>query len=833
MALIHQLDQLALAHDRVGHVEPCKFILMRRIDPELFDEPVVQRPVRDELKRANAVRNCFYGVALSMSKIVHRIDTPRVSRPVVVRVFDSIHDRVAEVHVGMCHIDLRPQYFFAITIAAGFHFPEQTQVVLNTSPAIGTIRSRLGRRTLLMRNFVTRTVIDVRKSLANQRDGEFIEFVEIIGCVQFLRPGKSQPFDVVLDSFNILRFFRYGVRIVESEISLATVLNGQSEVEANTFGMAQVKIAVWLGGKPRDDLAVPALFQVILNDFLQEVITLHFSHILAFTRTLKVARIQDTGLQAAHLWHNSTACLCVLPPVSLPLRAMSEVRVRFAPSPTGPLHIGGVRTALYNYLLARQSKGTMILRIEDTDQNRYVPGAEDYIIRSLAWAGIQIDEGVGVGGPHAPYRQSERRDLYSKYAAQLVNAGHAYYAFDTEDELEKMRERLKTSGSDHHQYSPSTRMSMRNSLSMPPAEVDKLLATDAPRVIRFKVPENEEVTVHDLIRGTVTVHTSELDDKVLVKSDGMPTYHLASVVDDYLMKISHVIRGEEWLPSAPLHVLLYKYFGWEASMPRFAHLPLLLKPSGDGKLSKRDGDRLGFPVFPLDWTDPSSGETSRGFREGGYLPDAIINFLAFLGWNPGTEQEIFSMEELVAAFSIERIGKAGAKFDIHKAQWFNQQYLKAKSDEELSVFLLAALEREQIACSKEKAIRICAIMKERVTFPQDFWLNGKFFFVAPTQFDEQVIAKKWNDDAVRVIRGYKDEITKVDVLTSENAKQLLENSATAQGLAPGKVMQALRMTLTGGASGPDLMVTAEILGRDEVVRRLEYALKTFRVNVTS
>src|SRR5688572_8749130 len=376
---------------------------------------------------------------------------------------------------------------------------------------------------------------------------------------------------------------------------------------------------------------------------------------------------------------------------------MRDVRVRFAPSPTGALHIGGVRTALYNFLLARQNKGTMILRIEDTDQNRYVPGAEEYILQSLAWVGITIDEGVGVGGPYAPYRQSERKPMYMQYAQQLIDNGFAYYAFDTEGELEAMRERLKTAGVASPQYNSITRMQMRNSLTLLEDEVRALLDAQTPYVVRLKVPRKEEVRLNDMVRGWVMVHSSQIDDKVLMKSDGMPTYHLANVVDDYLMKISHVIRGEEWLPSAPLHVLLYKYFGWENEMPQFAHLPLLLKPDGNGKLSKRDADQLGFPIFPLTWKDPETSEVATGYKEAGYLPDALLNFLAFLGWNPGTTQEIFSMEELIQLFSIEKVSKHGAKFDQNKAKWFNQQYLRTKTDKELANALMPVLKKNNIA----------------------------------------------------------------------------------------------------------------------------------------
>ena len=513
------------------------------------------------------------------------------------------------------------------------------------------------------------------------------------------------------------------------------------------------------------------------------------------------------------------------------MEKIKDVRVRFAPSPTGALHIGGVRTALYNYLLARQRKGTMILRIEDTDQQRYVDGTEEYIIQSLEWAGIKIDEGQGVGGPFAPYRQSERKQIYAQYARQLIDTGHAYYGFDSEQDLEDMRARLKSSGVDQQQYNSVTRLQMRNSLTLDQEEVKALLGASTQYVIRLKVPADEEIRVNDLIRGKVIVNTSQIDDKVLMKSDGMPTYHLANVVDDFLMKISHVIRGEEWLPSAPLHVLLYRYLGWEDKMPEFAHLPLLLRPDGNGKLSKRDADKMGFPIFPLTWTDPKTGETAKGFRESGYLPEALINFLSFLGWNPGTEQEIFSMNELIDAFSVERIGKAGTKFDIHKAQWFNQQYLRGKSEEALSAYLLESLKRENIACTPEKAMKICFVMKDRVTFPADFWELGKFFFRAPVAFDEQM-AKKWNDDAVKVLQSFRLLLDQVPILSADVAKTTLESVTAKLGIATGKILQAVRITLTGGASGPDLMMTMEILGKEEVVNRIDYALKTLRIKVT-
>jgi glutamyl-tRNA synthetase len=505
----------------------------------------------------------------------------------------------------------------------------------------------------------------------------------------------------------------------------------------------------------------------------------------------------------------------------LPLRnifktRMKDVRVRFAPSPTGALHIGGVRTALYNYLLARQNNGTMILRIEDTDQGRYVPGAEEYILESLAWAGIKIDEGVGVGGPHAPYRQSERKEIYKQYAKKLVDEGNAYYAFDTEAEIEAMRK-----ASSNAQYDGATRMQMKNALTIPDGEVQQKLTSGQKYVIRLKVPASQEVKLNDLIRGEVIFNSSQLDDKVLLKSDGMPTYHLANVVDDYLMKISHVIRGEEWLPSAPLHVLLYRFLGWEKEMPQFAHLPLLLKPDGNGKLSKRAADQMGFPIFPLTWKDPATNEVAKGFKETGYLPEALINFLAFLGWNPGTEQEIFSMDELINVFSMERINKAGAKFDIQKAQWFNQQYIKAKSDQALAEQLL---NESGQSVSGETAVKIVSIMKERAMFPQDIWEQGKFFFTAPTEFDETMLSKKWNPGVSAVLAGYADEIETVHPFTADTAKVTLDTVADRLGNKPGSVFFILRMALTGMTSGPDLMKTMEILGCSEVQKRIRNML---------
>lgn len=508
---------------------------------------------------------------------------------------------------------------------------------------------------------------------------------------------------------------------------------------------------------------------------------------------------------------------------------MKTIRVRFAPSPTGALHIGGIRTALYNFLLARKHGGTMILRIEDTDQTRYVPGAEEYILEALAWAGIQIDEGVGKGGPHAPYRQSERKEIYQKYTQQLIADGKAYYAFDTEQDLEAMRERLKKEDALNQQYGISTRGQMKNSLTLTAEEVKQKLNAGEPYVIRLKVPAEQSVELMDLIRGQVVVNSSQIDDKVLMKSDGMPTYHLANVVDDYLMQITHVIRGEEWLPSAPLHVLLYQSFGWQDAMPQFAHLPLLLKPDGNGKLSKRDADQMGFPIFPLNWTDPKTKELAKGFRESGYLPEALINFLAFLGWNPGTEQEIFSIEQLTEVFTLERIGKAGAKFDIQKAQWFNQQYLRSKSNTELAKQLLNSLKKENISCSEQKAEKVCQAMRERITYPQDIFEHGRFFFTAPILFDESVISKKWNEEAVKVLSAYRDEVKKIEAPSAEIAKTTLDSVAGNLGIGTGKVLQALRVALTGQGSGPDLMLTIEILGSEETVSRLDYALQNIQL----
>jgi len=503
----------------------------------------------------------------------------------------------------------------------------------------------------------------------------------------------------------------------------------------------------------------------------------------------------------------------------------TDIRVRFAPSPTGPLHIGGVRTALYNYLFARKHGGKMLLRIEDTDQNRFVPGAEQYITEALSWVGIEIDEGPVNGGPHAPYRQSERKAIYREHAERLVEEGKAYYAFDTAEELEAMRKRMEEANAPAAQYNSITRLQMKNSLTLSPEEIKDRLESGDPYVIRLKVPRKEDVRLNDLIRGWVVVHSSQIDDKVLLKSDGMPTYHLANIIDDHLMGITHVIRGEEWLPSAPLHVLLYRFLGWEDTMPQFAHLPLLLKPDGNGKLSKRDADIGGFPVFPLEWRDPFSGTVSRGFREDGYLPEAVVNFLAFLGWNPGTEQELFTMDELIQAFSLEQIHKAGARFDIQKAKWFNHQYIRQHSDAELAANVVQQATADGVDCSLEKAEKIAGLLKERVTFAHEIYAESGMFFRAPASYDAAVVTTKWNEDAVRALTAFKDALAGTDApLTAEDAKTTLSDALTAIGIKQGKIMQALRLAITGAGAGPDLMITLEIIGRTETVHRLQKAL---------
>ena len=504
---------------------------------------------------------------------------------------------------------------------------------------------------------------------------------------------------------------------------------------------------------------------------------------------------------------------------------MSEVRVRFAPSPTGPLHIGGVRTALYNYLFAKNKGGKMILRIEDTDQARFVEGAEQYIIESLKWCGIEFDESVVAGGDFGPYKQSERKELYLPYAEQLVKDGFAYYAFDTTEELTAMRERMKAAGVPSPQYNAVTRTTMQNSLALSEDEVKIRMDAGETYVIRIKMPRNEEVKLNDIIRGWVVVNTNNMDDKVIFKSDGMPTYHLANIVDDYMMKISHVIRGEEWLPSAPLHVLLYRYLGWEDAMPQFAHLPLILKPDGNGKLSKRDGDRLGFPVFPTEWMNPETKEISSGYRESGYISEAFINMLSFLGWNPGTTQEIFSMEGLIEAFSLERVGKAGAKFDFDKTRWFNQQYLRAKSKEDLAQDLQIILKENGVEAEDNFVETVCEQLKERATFVKDMWEEGKYYFAAPTSYDEKTIRKKWKEDTPKYVSELKDKLSVLSDFSSENIEVEFKKYLEENELGMGRLLPAFRVCLTGLGMGPSLFDIASLLGKEETIKRMETALE--------
>ena len=504
---------------------------------------------------------------------------------------------------------------------------------------------------------------------------------------------------------------------------------------------------------------------------------------------------------------------------------MSEVRVRFAPSPTGPLHIGGVRTALYNYLFAKNKGGKFILRIEDTDQARFVEGAEQYNIESLKWCGIEFDESVVVGGEFGPYKQSERKAMYLPYAEQLVKEGFAYYAFDSSEELTAMRERMKAAGVPSPQYNAVTRTTMQNSLALSEDEVTKRRQAGEAYVIRIKMPRNEEVKLNDIIRGWVVVNTNNMDDKVIFKSDGMPTYHLANVVDDYLMKISHVIRGEEWLPSAPLHVLLYRYLGWEDVMPQFAHLPLILKPDGNGKLSKRDGDRLGFPVFPTEWMNPETKEISSGYRESGYIKEAFINMLSFLGWNPGTTQEIFSMEELIESFSLERVGKAGAKFDFDKTRWFNQQYLRAKSKEELAQDLQLILKENGVEAEDNFVETVCEQLKERATFVKDMWEEGKYYFLSPTSYDEKTIRKKWKEDTPKYVSELKNRLAELADFSSESIEIEFKKYLEENELGMGKLLPAFRVCLTGLGMGPSLFDIASLLGKEETIKRMETALE--------
>ena len=503
-----------------------------------------------------------------------------------------------------------------------------------------------------------------------------------------------------------------------------------------------------------------------------------------------------------------------------------KVRVRFAPSPTGPLHIGGVRTALFNYLYARRHGGEIILRIEDTDSNRFVPGAEDYINEAFAWLGIKFDEGVREGGPHGPYRQSQRRDIYRRYVKQLLDDGKAYIAFDTPEELEAKRSQVA-----NFQYDARTRGEMRNSLTMPADEVKQLIDNGEKYVVRFLVEPERDVTVHDLVRGNVVINSSILDDKVLYKSaDDLPTYHLANIVDDHLMEITHVIRGEEWLPSAPLHVLLYEAFGWADTMPEFVHLPLLLKPDGKGKLSKRDGDRLGFPVFPLEWHDPKSGDISSGYRESGYLPEAVINFLALLGWNPGTEQEIMSIDQLIASFSFDHCSKSGAKFDFEKGKWFNHKYLQEKSDSDLaSLYMPLLQEKGHGDADATYVARVVSLVKARITFVRDLWEQSRFFFEAPQAYAEKDVRKRWKDGMPQLMEELISVIEGIDDFSSANQEEIVLGWIAEKGYHLGNVMNAFRLTVVGECKGPHMFDITELLGKEETLKRIRRGLDNIKL----
>lgn len=492
------------------------------------------------------------------------------------------------------------------------------------------------------------------------------------------------------------------------------------------------------------------------------------------------------------------------------------IRVRFAPSPTGALHIGGVRTALYNYLLAQKHGGTFILRIEDTDQTRYVPGAEEYIVNSLRWLGIMPTEGPDIGGEYGPYRQSERKEIYAKYAQELLDNGNAYYAFDTPEELTAKRETIA-----NFQYGNATRMMMRNSLTLGEAETKTLLQAGTPYVIRMKIPDNQDIIVSDLIRGEVTIHSNELDDKVLMKADGMPTYHLANIVDDHLMKITHVIRGEEWLPSAGHHVLLYQFFGWAETMPKFSHLPLILKPDGNGKLSKRDGAKFGFPVFPMSWNAVKEEDSFKGFDEFGFLPQAVNNFLALLGWSAGTEQEIFSMEELIEAFSLEKINKAGARFNYDKAKWFNQQYIMASDNASLAAMIRPMIEAKGYTPDAAYLEGFCALMKERVVLLPDFWNNGSYFFTGVQTYDNERLAKSWKPENKEKLQKMLEQVSALDSFEATIIEQTVKDFMAAEGLKPGEVLPIWRLVLSGTMQGPAVFDMAALLGKTETMTRFE------------
>ena len=494
---------------------------------------------------------------------------------------------------------------------------------------------------------------------------------------------------------------------------------------------------------------------------------------------------------------------------------MSEVRVRFAPSPTGPLHIGGVRTALYNYLFAKHHNGKFLLRIEDTDQNRYVEGAEDYIIESLKWLGITPDEGVGFGGELGPYRQSDRKDIYTSYAQELIDSGDAYYSFDTAEELDAMRTEAETSGQTFI-YNSQNRNQLNNSLSLSAEEVQSKLNADIPYVIRFKIPENQIVELEDVIRGKITIDSNTLDDKVLFKSDGMPTYHLANIVDDHLMQISHVIRGEEWLPSMPLHELLYKAFGWNA--PKFAHLPLIMKPEGKGKLSKRDGDKHGFPVFPLEWKTEEG--ISKGYREEGYLPQALINMLALLGWNPGTEQEIFNLDELVNAFTLEKVSKSGARFNPEKTKWFNHQYIQKLDANEILEDYKKILEKEGVSASDVFNLKLIDLLKERANFIHDIYTQGKFFYSKPDSYDEKAVSKSWKEDSKDLLIEFSEKLKALSTFDSNSIHEEIKTFVAEKEIGFGKLMMPVRLAMVGSLQGPDVPVIMELIGKEEVLNRL-------------
>ncbi len=505
---------------------------------------------------------------------------------------------------------------------------------------------------------------------------------------------------------------------------------------------------------------------------------------------------------------------------------MSNIRVRFAPSPTGPLHIGGVRTALYNYLFAKKHNGRFILRIEDTDQKRFVPGAVEYIREALEWAGIRPDEGYGYGGNKGPYRQSERPEIYERYVRKLLDEGKAYYAFDTPEALEQLREKYQSEGK-VFTYNHEVRQSLNNSLALPPEEVQAKLNAGEPYTVRFKIPEGRTLVLNDLIRGEIRVNTSELDDKVLMKSDGLPTYHLANIVDDHLMEITHVIRGEEWLPSLPLHILLYEAFDWEP--PQFAHLPLILKPQGKGKLSKRDGAKGGFPVFPLQWTDPQTGEKLSGYREEGYLPQAFINMLALLGWNPGDEREIFSMEELIKAFDLSRINKSGARFDPDKAKWIQHQHFQALPGEAMLEYVLPVLEEKTGMHLRGKSMleyvrKVLDTVRERLTFPADIWEWASFFFEAPKEFNPKAVKKQWKTQTPGILSNLKEILKEISPWEAPVIKEKISGWITENGLSFGKVLQPWRLALAGDLKGPDLFVMAELLGKEEVLKRIDFAI---------